>query len=119
MVHPLLVTFDFADPDLIVGRRESTNVPAQALTLLNNPEVITWCTRIAERIMSTAQDDDARVRLAYRLLVQREPDAEEAAWVTAYLRDDRAGDAKSAAGVGRWTRAVQALVASTEFRFVD
>jgi mono/diheme cytochrome c family protein len=119
MVHPLLVTFDFADPDLIVGRRESTNVPAQALTLLNNPEVITWCTRIAERIMSTAQDDDARVRLAYRLLVQREPDAEEAAWVTAYVRADRAGDAESAAGVGRWTRAVQALVASTEFRFVD
>jgi hypothetical protein len=39
--------------------------------------------------------------------------------VTAYVRADRAGDAESAAGVGRWTRAVQALVASTEFRFVD
>ena len=119
MVHPLLVTFDFADPDLIVGRRESTNVPAQALTLLNNPEVIAWCTRIAERITSTVQDDEARVRLAYRLLEQREPDAEEAAWVTAYVRGDRAGGAESAAGGDRWTRAVQALVASKEFRFVD
>jgi len=65
------------------------------------------------------QDDEARVRLAFRLLVQREPDAEEAAWVTAYVRGDRAGGAESAAGGDRWTRAVQALVASTEYRFVD
>jgi cytochrome c553 len=114
MVHPLLVTFDFADPDLLVGRREQTNVPAQALALVNNPEVIGWCERIAARVVATAADDAARVRLAFRLLLQRDPDADEAAWVAAYV-----GAEGEEAAAARWPRAVQAIVASTEFRFLD
>jgi len=113
MVHPLLATFDFADPDLLVGRREATNVPAQALVLLNNPEVRAWCERIAARIVAGAGDDPARVRLAYRLLVQREPDADEEAWVVEYVQ------APGAAAGDRWPLAVQAIVASTAFRFID
>ena len=64
--------------------------------------------------MSTETDDRSRARLAYRMLVQRDPDEEEADWIVAYVR---AGG--GAADGGRWSRAVQALVASTEFRFLD
>ena len=34
-----LALFDFADPSLVVGERATTDVPAQALYLLNNPFV--------------------------------------------------------------------------------
>jgi hypothetical protein len=54
------------------------------------------------------------VRLAFRLLLQRDPDADEAAWVAAYVGAEGADAAPA-----RWPRAVQAIVASTEFRFLD
>ena len=38
-LDPFLRAFDFPEPFSTVGRRESTNVPAQSLTLLNDPVV--------------------------------------------------------------------------------
>ena len=35
----MLSAFDFADPDFVTGQRSETNVPAQALLLLNSPFV--------------------------------------------------------------------------------
>jgi len=108
----LLVTFDFADPDLIVGRRESTNVPAQGLTLLNNPEVAKWCRQIAARLIHEHDDEAARLISAYHWLLQSDPPAEVADWILEFVAQDP--DPVSA-----WAKAVQALVASTAFRFLD
>ena len=33
---------DVADPDMLVGRRPTTNVPSQALVLINSPDVNRW-----------------------------------------------------------------------------
>ena len=38
-LDPLLRVFDFPEPFATVGRRDSTNVPAQSLTLINDPFV--------------------------------------------------------------------------------
>ncbi|GAB5441853.1 MAG: DUF1549 domain-containing protein [Fuerstiella sp.] len=51
---PVLAVFDFADPDLVVGRRPVTNVPAQALFLLNSPFVMESADLTAERLMSAS-----------------------------------------------------------------
>ncbi|HBJ34839.1 MAG TPA: xanthan lyase [Planctomycetaceae bacterium] len=109
---PLLTTFDFADPDLIVGRRESTNVPSQGLTLLNNPDVIQWCRTAAERLIETNSTDQARLRAAYHAMLQRDPTDQESIWLTEFI----SGFDKELEG---WAKAVQTLVASTEYRFLD
>lgn len=109
---PLLTTFDFADPDLIVGRRESTNVPSQGLTLLNNPDVIQWCGAAAERLINAKSTDQARLQAAYHAMLQRDPTDQESIWMTEFISgfDDK---------LEGWTKTVQTLVASTEYRFLD
>lgn len=109
---PLLTTFDFADPDLIVGRRESTNVPSQGLTLLNNPDVIQWCREAAERLIDANSNDEMRLHAAYHAILQRDPTPQESDWMTEFIEgfDDE---------LEGWSKTVQALVASTEYRFLD
>ena len=50
--------FDFADPSLVVGRREASTVAPQALFLLNHPFVLAQ----ARRIAAAADDRDQRRR---------------------------------------------------------
>jgi hypothetical protein len=49
-LHPLITTFDGPKPFTTLGRRDATNVPAQSLTLLNDPFVIetakSWSARL-------------------------------------------------------------------------
>lgn len=108
----LFVTFDFADPDLIVGRRESTNVPAQGLAMLNNPEVREWCDQIAARLLRDYPDDPGRLTAVHHLLLHRDPFGPQAKSLLDFVAsydDQRLG----------WAKAVQAMIASTEFRFLD
>ncbi len=119
-VPDLLTTFDFADPDMLVGKRPQTNVPAQALMLLNDPQIIAWCQEIAERVMGDRPDDkdlpddafDKRLRKLYLWCLQRYPDDQEQQLAREFT--DTIDDALQA-----WTLLAQTLVASTEFRFRD
>ncbi len=111
-LSPFLTSFDFADPDLIVGRRSSTNVPTQGLVLLNNPEVRQWCEQIADRLRTTESEPHERLRRMYQWLLQREPTVQERQWLLEFA----AGQADETEA---WVKLVQTLVASTEFRFLD
>src|SRR5690606_280072 len=78
-----LLVFDLAAPRLIVGARNVTTVPAQALFLMNSPFVVEQSQHFAERLLSESGSDGAglpdpeRIRLAYRLALQRAASAEE------------------------------------------
>jgi len=127
-----LTVFDFADPDLTTGRRSETNVPAQALYLLNDPFVVKSAERIARRLaeqdtVEEAADEAARIDAAYRLILCRRPSSDEAARASAYLQqvrgetsaDDKTSRKSSTSDLAAWRRFVQCLVASTEFRLLD
>ncbi len=47
---PMLLAFDYPPPATTMGRRNVSNVPAQALTLLNDPFVIEQARRWADRV---------------------------------------------------------------------
>jgi len=121
-----LTVFDFADPELTTGRRSETNVPAQALYLLNDPFVRTATARIAERLAKQSTGDAALIDAAYRLILCRPATVEEVARAAAFLNQSRIEPTKDAkqklaktTDSGRRQRFVQALVASTEFRLLD
>jgi hypothetical protein len=108
-----LTTFDFADPDVVTGRRSETNVPAQALFLLNDPFVKQRAAATAEKLLAdeSASDSD-RIVDAYRLILTRTPTAEEMQRAETFITT----------GLDRgesWRQFVQALFASTEFRMLD
>ena len=60
-LNPFLETFDAPKPFTTTGRRDATNVPAQSLTLLNDPFVIENASAWAKRIFADTADTDARI----------------------------------------------------------
>ena len=48
-LDPFLSVFDMPVPATAKGRRDETNVPAQSLTMMNDPFVISMAARLAQR----------------------------------------------------------------------
>jgi hypothetical protein len=113
MVPPMLELFDFAEPSLVVAERDTTNVPSQALFLLNNPLVLSLAEGAARRVLDTpGANDEARITRAYLLTLSRAPTRQEIIRAKAYL----SGAATPEQG---WSTFCQALFASAEFRYLN
>ncbi|MGK0261375.1 MAG: hypothetical protein ACI8UD_000007 [Planctomycetota bacterium] len=78
-LDPFLSTFDAPAPHTTHGRRESTNVPAQSLTLLNDPFVIAQARNWADAILSdrSLHDDTARIQRMFLTAFGREASISE------------------------------------------
>jgi hypothetical protein len=77
---PFMETFDLPDNAVSCARRDRSTVAPQALTLLNGPLTIDAANALATRIQRESGDAaEVRVRLAFRLVLQRAPSAAEAA----------------------------------------
>jgi len=105
----VLEQFDVANPSLVTGDRDVTNVPLQALYLLNGPFVQEMAAALAKRVESAPN----RVRRAFELCFNRSPDAHEVALAEKFLQNAPGDDSK------RFTAYCQALLCSAEFRFAD
>ncbi len=82
----VLDLFDFAEPSLVTGDRETTNVPVQALYLMNSSFVRTRAVALADRLMREANDDEQRFRRGFLLCLCRNPDGAEQRIVTEFLQ---------------------------------
>ena len=84
--HPLLKLFDAPDANAACTRRNRSNTPVQALTLLNDEAFFECAQALAARVLKDVPDQDAssdedlskelaaaRVRQMFRLCVAREP----------------------------------------------
>ena len=58
----ILETFDFADPSLIVGKRQERTMASQQLFVLNSPFVIEHAERVASHLLEAYADDEDRIR---------------------------------------------------------
>ena len=61
-LSPMFVAFDFPTPFTTIGRRTVSNVPAQALTMLNNPFVLQQADLWAKQILATPGSAEERVQ---------------------------------------------------------
>ena len=86
--YPSLTTFDAPDSNLTCTRRERSNTPLQALTLLNDVAFIECAEAIAKRMMSDRSTDiDRRICQEFLACVSRECSDREAV-VLRTLYDD-------------------------------
>ncbi len=107
-LHPMLANFDAPARDECAAARPPSNTPQQALTLLNDPEFVEASRVFAQRLLqdATPDDDASRIRLAYRLALNREPRDSELASLTSFLAAQRAAfkaaptDAQQSLAVG-------------------
>ncbi len=113
-MDPALDAFDFPDPSLVTGKRESTTVPAQSLYLMNNPFVLQQAETFARRLADEAKGTDERIGLAFRLAFARSPRADEIKAARTFL--DEFPDLAPRQPGGSWAAFCQALFATAEFR---
>jgi Protein of unknown function (DUF1553)/Protein of unknown function (DUF1549)/Planctomycete cytochrome C len=71
--YPMFDTFDHPDMNVVAGARNVSTVPTQALTLLNNPFVLSQADRLAARVAAQASEPDQQIDLSYRIALGRLP----------------------------------------------
>lgn len=90
--HPAPFLFAFDQPKAIApaGRREPTNVPAQSLTLLNDPFVREQAGHFATRALAQPGDTPARIRWLYATALSRPATEAEITRAAAFLTQQTA-----------------------------
>ncbi|MBL8809568.1 MAG: DUF1553 domain-containing protein [Planctomycetaceae bacterium] len=108
--------FDAANPNSVVGRRNESTRPAQALYLMNSPFVAAQAKDAAERMLKSedfqAADVDSRVNLVFRRCVGRLPVPEEKSVVLGIVGDDPNSETA-------WAEVFHSLFASFSFRHLQ
>ena len=91
-LHPSLLAFDAPTREECAAERNRSNIPQQALVLLNDPIYVEAARGLAVRILRECQGDEpARITWAWQQTLARAPSADELAVVIALLnrhRDD-------------------------------
>jgi len=122
-VYDLFQTFDFPNPSLVNGRRNSTTVSPQVLLLMNSPLAIGSAQQLAARVVGPPNLDDAdRLDHLYMIAMCRRPNSEERRSLLAYLDDYTRGLSADAAEERRraaWNSLSQAVLMLNEFLYVD
>jgi hypothetical protein len=86
--HPGLTVFDAPDSVTACTRRNRSNTPLQALTLLNDQAFFEFAQALTARVAKeTSADDGSRIRHAFQLCVSRSPNAAEEERLRALLRE--------------------------------
>jgi len=121
-----LALFDFANPGIVTGDRETTNVPSQSLYLLNNSQVVSLSDAFARRVYDSGKDNPSRISNAYWMAFGRAPTAQEVQATRTFFSEYAQDADKARAGRGgrdismyAWSAFCQALLASAEFRYLN
>jgi hypothetical protein len=121
----LFQIFDFADPHVITGKRHITTAPTQSLFMMNSPFMLAQSRQWAEALIAATPSDDAqRVASAYRQAFGRPATAEEVERALRFMAKYQIALETSEPEMDKrrlmaWQSFCHALLASTEFRFID
>lgn len=120
-VPDALAVFDFPDASLVSGQRDESNVPGQALFLLNNSEVVSLAQSFADRVARLPGKPGDRLAQAFEMALGRRPEAAERAAINSFWSDFSHRHAPRAAALGAaeslaMVAYCQALFATAEFR---
>jgi mono/diheme cytochrome c family protein len=109
--HPGLTVFDAPESTTTCTRRNRSNTPLQALTLLNDEAYVEFAQGLADRVLAQKFDrDEDRLAYAFRLCVAREPTTRERQTLSKLL--DRQRDSQRR---DTWTTVARVLLNLDEF----
>ncbi|MBP7951277.1 MAG: DUF1553 domain-containing protein [Verrucomicrobiales bacterium] len=96
--------FDMAKREVCVARRQTTNTPLQALTLLNEPRFLQCCRVLAQNALTEIPDSSGRLARVFRLLTGRHPATRELALLQQLL-DDQSSAFRNDGGAAKFLAA--------------
>ncbi|GDY07355.1 hypothetical protein LBMAG52_08410 [Planctomycetia bacterium] len=123
-LSPMMLAFDTPIPFTTIGRRNVSNVPAQALILMNDPFVLDMSKRWAERSLKEIADlqPEQRIERLYLEAFTRSPTAAEQTEALAFLLEQAKSYNLPADGWSKhvqvWTDLCHVLFNVKEFVFV-
>lgn len=123
-LSPMMLAFDTPIPFTAIGRRNVSNVPAQALILMNDPFVLGMSKQWAERSLKEQPEvsPEPRIERLYLDAFTRLPTSAEQAEALAFLREQAKSYNLPADGWSKhapvWTDLCHVLFNVKEFVFV-
>lgn len=100
-LHPSLMAFDAPNREECCSERNRSNIPQQALVLLNDPTYVEAARAFAQRILNECKGSDAeRIQWAFQRALQRDPDPEEARLLERIVRERMSGYASQPGEAG-------------------
>jgi len=123
-VPEVLKIFDFAEPSIIVGQRDITTVPAQALYMMNSPFVLEQSKYTAQQVLANGSlDDVGRIDRIYHSILARGPSESERSralnFVESTMMQLETDQSEEARATVAWSGLCQALFACAEFRYLN
>lgn len=121
-LSPMFIAFDTPTPFSSMGRRNVSNVPAQALILMNDPLVAelakAWAKRACDTVpLGEVQSPDARVKWMMMTAYAREPNALELSAARRFLEKHAAENGLAIGDDALWEDFAHALINKKEFIF--
>jgi hypothetical protein len=117
---PLLLAFDYPVTFTPIGRRGASAIPAQALTLMNDPFVVTEAKNWAERTLTDAgSSTEQRIETLYQTAFARPPTADELATAIDFLQEQSLRHGGGSDDPRVWTDLCHVLINVKEFIFID
>jgi hypothetical protein len=122
-LSPIMLAFDAPIPFTTMGRRNVSNVPAQALILMNDPFVVEQAGIWAKRVLAVKEDSPAqRVRAMYLAAFSRGPSDLEQSQAIEFLQSQASQyglrDEASLSDHRVWADLAHVLMNVKEFVFV-
>jgi hypothetical protein len=122
--YPMFEVHDQPDPNVTCEMRNTTTVPTQALTLLNNEFVLIQSRHFAERVVREAGNDPVRqIRLLYRIALSREPRRKEMDQSLVFLQKQRDYHTTKASGpdsaLAALTDLAHVMLNANEFVYIN
>ncbi|WP_025762418.1 DUF1553 domain-containing protein [Dyadobacter tibetensis] len=85
---PSMLIFDAPERGECVVKRRPTSTPLQALVLLNDPQYIEAARSLAERVLRDRLPPEKALKMAFRMVIGREPDKSEIELIYRFYRDE-------------------------------
>jgi hypothetical protein len=114
---PMFLSFDYPIPFTTVGRRNISNVPAQALVMMNNPFVVKQAELWGKKVLARGGTIEERVGRLYEEAFARTPEKREVREAIAFL--EGRGKQIGAEEWRAWADLCHVLMNVKEFVFVN
>ena len=118
-LNPFLLAFDTPIPFSTVGRRQVSNVPAQALILMNDPFVHEQANVWARAILAKPGTTDERIRGMYVAAFGRPPSAEEAGACAGFVQQQAGRYGATPNDVKPWADLAHTLFNAKDFIYLE
>lgn len=117
-LSPFMLTFDTPVPFSAMGRRNVSNVPAQALILMNDSFVVEQASKWAARMIEQHETFEPRIVAMYQSAFARPPTVAEIETARQFFSAAKSSDATPLQDDELWADYAHALINTKEFIFL-